>query len=164
MFQRFHSSQGLLELFVMKAGVECTTPAFGYALLRTDLTRRHAADHVLHPRNRSNDECHDRERSGGGTELNRKAGRISANNDVCLPDADKRRESDEKEKETESPLGYQAARGTCVSLLFTHESHNEKGRRGKWKTVYTSEAAKSSSSLLSSRVLLAYSRRHEDLS
>jgi len=83
---------------------------------------------------------------------------------MCLPDANKRCESNEKEKEAETPLSHKAASGTCVSLLFTHKSHNEKGRRGKWTTVYTSEEAKSSTSLLSSSVLLAYSRRHEDLS
>lgn len=104
---------------------------FRKTLFRTNLARSHAAHHVLHPGDGSNDECHDRERSGCGTELNRKAGRISTNDDVCLPDADKRCESDEEEKETKTPFDCKAASGTCVSLLFTHESHNEKGRRGK---------------------------------
>ncbi len=104
---------------------------FRKTLLRTNLARTHAANHVLHHRDGSNDECHDRERSGGGTKLNRKAGRIGTNNNVCLPDANKRSESDEDEKDAEAPLRYKAASGTSVSLLFTHESHNKKGRRGK---------------------------------
>ncbi len=33
MFRGFRSMQGLLQLFVMKAGVECTTPAFVFHYL-----------------------------------------------------------------------------------------------------------------------------------
>ncbi len=46
-----------------------------------------------------------------------------------LKDADKRRNSDEKEKNAQAPLHNLATSGTCFGLLFTHKSHNKKGKK-----------------------------------
>lgn len=80
---------------------------------------------MFHPGHGCHGKGKDRERTGCRTELYANRRKIK---NMRLIDADERRNSDEKQKETQSPLGDEAQSGTCIRLLFTKESHNEEGK------------------------------------